>query len=142
MTNELSFGKVLLGKSTAEVVADAPEKQGPFHLLILGDFTGKKYHQSPSETPWHQRKPIAVDRDSFDELPGALKVHLDNLIAMPDGTSASLALEEFEDFEPDRLFQRLPLFDNLKSLNSRERSSFFVTRIRICPLHNPIGGNR
>jgi type VI secretion system protein ImpC len=81
----------------------APET--PFRILIAGDFSGRAWRENvpPSFTP------KMVDRDNFDEVLAGLRVALD-----VDGVP--LSFQELEDFHPDRLYNRVPLFQKLDAL--------------------------
>ena len=83
-----------------EPVAIDPDK--PFHILIAGDFSGKVDREGGNRT----FKPVAVNRDNFEEVFEDLEVSLD-LQGIP------LAFRELEDFHPDRLFEAVPLFGKL-----------------------------
>ncbi|MEX0792715.1 MAG: type VI secretion system contractile sheath large subunit [Pirellulaceae bacterium] len=107
------FSEVKVGAS----LAPAGEGRGakdPFHLLLIGNFRG-----SHPDTSAPLGKPIVVDRDNFYELPGQLGTRIDGMLASSDGQTESISFEELEDFEPDRLFERLALFENLRTLRRR-----------------------
>jgi type VI secretion system protein ImpC len=82
-----------------EPVERDPER--PFRILLIGNFSGR----APDEAP-RSIAPIAIDRDNFDEVLEDLGVTLDlNGIALP--------IRELEDFHPDRIYPRVPLFQQL-----------------------------
>ena len=60
------------------------------NYLVLGDFGGRA------------EAPMAIDRDIFD-----------GVLARMDVRVAGTQLRELDDFHPDRLFQRLPLFQEM-----------------------------
>ena len=72
----------------AVVVEDDP----PSNYLVLGDFGGRA------------AAPIAIDRDNFDGVLSRMDVRI-----------AGTQFRELDDFHPDRLFQRLPLFREFAS---------------------------
>ncbi|MBA2116230.1 type VI secretion system contractile sheath domain-containing protein [Bremerella alba] len=94
----------------------APEvnEKTPLHLLLIGNFRGTG-HQADRMSP----KPVSVDRDNLYELPEKLGVRLDGILASPDGQTEDIEFQEFEDFEPDELFEKLTLFENLRTLRRR-----------------------
>ena len=91
------------------------EKELPFVVGVLGDFTG-----NPSEPlkPFRERKFIQIDRDNFDEVmarmaPG-LNLIVDNTLA-GDGTQMQVKLrfDKLDDFEPAALVQQVPALAKL-----------------------------
>ncbi len=90
----------------------------PFHMLFLGDWCGHSARSSLNE-----RRPLAIDRDNFDEVLRRLDVTLD-LDFQGDGqTSLHLQFAELEDFHPDNLFQRVSLFSDLRDVRRRLSNS-------------------
>lgn len=94
----------------------APEvnEKTPLHLLLIGNFRGTG-HEADRKSP----KPVFVDRDNLYELPEKLGVRLDGILASADGQTENIEFQEFEDFEPDELFEKLTLFENLRTLRRR-----------------------
>jgi len=94
----------------------APEvnEKTPMHVLLVGNFRGTG-HQDDRQNP----KPVVVDRDNLYELPEKLGVRLDGILASADGQTEDIEFQEFEDFEPDELFEKLTLLENLRSLRRR-----------------------
>lgn len=94
----------------------APEvnEKTPLHLLLIGNFRGTG-HEDDRKSP----KPVFVDRDNLYELPEKLGVRLDGILASADGQTEDIEFQEFEDFEPDELFEKLTLFENLRTLRRR-----------------------
>ena len=96
-----SYADVNLGmEGGPEPVERDPER--PFRILLVGDFSGRdRAEASPSLAP------IAIDRDNFEEVLGDIGITLDlNGIELP--------LRELEDFHPDQIFPRVPLFKQLE----------------------------
>jgi type VI secretion system protein ImpC len=91
-------------------------EEPPFRMLVLGDWSGNSSKKDIAE-----RRPIEVDRDSFDELIGRLSSKLD--LTQPNGETLTLEFRELDDFHPDRIFERLPMFGRLRDLRSRLLSS-------------------
>ncbi len=85
----------------------------PFHVLLLGDFSGmtSKADEIPSSS-LSQRRPVEIDRDSFDDVMKKLKVGL--WLNFDDNSFLNLRFTELEDFHPDRIFQQVPLFAKLR----------------------------
>jgi type VI secretion system protein ImpC len=101
---EFSFD---LGRKAAP--GASARRRGPMRLLVLGDFSGR---------PSGERKPLA-DRPTH-------KVDIDNLDAVIARLAPRLALDagevdfaELEEFHPDALFARLPLFQALREARAK-----------------------
>jgi len=95
-----SYADVNLGmEGGPEPVERDPER--PFRILLVGDFSGRdRAEASPSLAP------IAIDRDNFDEV-------LEDIGITLDLNGIELSLRELEDFHPDQIFPRVPLFKQL-----------------------------
>ncbi|MEJ7849123.1 MAG: type VI secretion system contractile sheath large subunit [Pyrinomonadaceae bacterium] len=79
----------------------------PFRMLILGDWSGDGEKADPAS-----RRTIEVDRDNFDEVMARMRLRA-NL------GDISLEFADLDDFHPDQLFRRLPLFAELRDLRKR-----------------------
>lgn len=91
------------------------EPETPFHLLVLGDFSGRG--SRGHRTPLNARKPSLIDRDNFDEVlartnPG-LRLDFGNDECM------ELQFSELDDFHPDRLLERVAMFRKLREMRAR-----------------------
>ncbi|KMO10693.1 type VI secretion system contractile sheath small subunit [Methylobacterium platani] len=91
------------------------EKELPFVVGVLGDFTG-----DPTQPlkPFRDRKFIQIDRDNFDEVmarmaPG-LNLTVDNTLA-DDGTQLPVRLrfDKLDDFEPAEIVRQVPALAKL-----------------------------
>lgn len=112
MSGEDIMAEIQVGGSRSH----APEvnEKTPLHILLIGNFRGTG-HESDRQSP----KPDCVDRDNLYELPERLGVRLDGILASADGQTEDIEFQEFEDFEPDELFEKLTLFENLRTLRRR-----------------------
>ena len=83
-------------------------------ILILGDYSG----QYPEKPGLSSRKPNRVD---VDELDAVLRLIAPQLpITLDDGSGETLIeFRELEDFHPDSLYKRLPVFKTLRDLLGR-----------------------
>src|SRR5437773_965496 len=85
------------------------EKELPLKLLVTGDYNG-----TPDETPLSQRKPVSVDKDTFNEVLKKQNVNLsfqvpDKLSDNPKGElNVSLSFASMDDFGPERLAMQVP----------------------------------
>jgi type VI secretion system protein ImpC len=100
-----------LRRSTAR-----PEPDAPFHILILGDFSGRTSRGVVE--PLTGRRPLAVDRDEIDTVMRSLNIQL-RLPLGADGAAADLAIAELDDFHPDRILATQPLFAALQQMRRR-----------------------
>src|SRR3984957_18839534 len=84
-----------------------PEPETPFRILVAGNFSGGA---------GRYRRPIEIDRDTFDEVMERVAPELH----LPFGSSeVALAFREIDDFHPDRLFENLAPFQALRDLRAR-----------------------
>jgi type VI secretion system protein ImpC len=116
MAQKISFGTLFVGK-VPEVAPASHEEQGdtPLRVLILGKFSGRASDSAAL-------RPVAVDRDNLDAVLAKLKPTVTLPGIHPDGSAVEIAFEELDDFHPDRVFERLPLFDSLRDTRSRLQS--------------------
>ncbi len=86
-----------------------------FQLLVLGDWTanGEKAELS-------RRRPIEIDRDNFDDVMRGLGVKLE---VTAGARATELEFDSLDDFHPDEIFKRVPLFAELRDLRKRLRNS-------------------
>jgi len=84
-----------------------PEPDVPFRILVAGNFSGGASRM---------RKPVATDRDNFDDVLELFSPQLNLEFA-----KAPLAVHfhQLDDFHPDRLFERLPPFQSLRNLREQ-----------------------
>jgi type VI secretion system protein ImpC len=90
-------------------------EEPPFRILVLGDWSA-----DGEKRDFAGRKPIEIDRDEFDEVLGRLKVSLE--LDFDDGTILPLEFAELDDFHPDVIFRKVPMFSELRDLRKRLKS--------------------
>jgi type VI secretion system protein ImpC len=95
----------------ADVQTLEPE---PFRIAIFGDFSGRA-NRGTAETG-RSAGPIAIDRDNFDRVFAKLAPALH---IAGTGPQVSIRFDSLDDFHPDSLFRRLPLFATLRDLRTR-----------------------
>ncbi|HKX83583.1 MAG TPA: type VI secretion system contractile sheath large subunit [Pyrinomonadaceae bacterium] len=85
----------------------------PFRILCLGDWSAHG-----EKNPVDRRRPIEVDRDNFDEVMARLDTRLELQL---NGWAEPIFLEfkELDDFHPDRIFDSVPVFTELRELRRR-----------------------
>ena len=110
---------VFLNAGTLEDTAQAPRviEDRAYSIALLGDFSGRGSRRTDGDA---DRTPeaILVDRDNLDQVLARLSPVLRIPLSGSD-RGMDLAFEELEDFHPDRLFTRLPLFRELRDLRAR-----------------------
>src|SRR5690606_59105 len=96
----------------------------PLKLMVLGDFT-----QRVDERKIEDRKPISIDRNSFDEVLG--KQSLSLTVAVPnrlqedseDDLGVALRINSMSDFNPASLVEQVPELKKLMDLREIGRAS-------------------
>ncbi len=84
-----------------------PDSDTPFRIALLGDFTGRA-SRGLCDPTLSGRRFIAVDRDNFDAV-------LERMAPSLEG----IQFVDIDDFHPDRLYERLPIFGKLRALRDR-----------------------
>jgi len=105
MAEEFSFGKPEVRIGFGETAKEA-DVDDPFKLLLVGSFSGRK-------GSW---KPMRVDLDNLDTILSRLSPEVE----VPG--AGSLKFRELEDFHPDRIFERIPRFRDLRDAAERGAS--------------------
>lgn len=85
----------------------------PFHILFLGDWSGDGEGTT-------RRDPIEIDRDNYDEILAKLGTAVD--LDYEDGSVLRLEFSSLDDFHPDEIFSRVPLFADLRKLRKELNS--------------------
>lgn len=125
MAKPISFEKldISLTADMAETTGK-PTEETPFHMLILGDFSGRanRKTQDPGGLSTPSFRPLPVDFEHLDQLITRLNVQL-NLPALKEGgTTLSVVFQTLEDFHPDRLVQQGEALPALMRLHQRLRN--------------------
>jgi type VI secretion system protein ImpB len=99
------------------------QKELPFVVGVLGDFSGKPTEPLPS---LKDRKFVQIDRDNFDEVMGrmrpALSFKVDNTL---QGNGSEMLVElkfrSMDDFEPGAIADQIPAIKSLLEVRNRLR---------------------
>ncbi|REJ76419.1 MAG: hypothetical protein DWQ47_12505 [Acidobacteria bacterium] len=91
----------------------------PFHILFVGDYSGRSNHLFNSEEKLPVPVPIEIDRDNFEAVMGRLNVAITIEPAGTDTGRITLRFRSLDDFHPDKLFRNVPLFAELRDLRTR-----------------------
>lgn len=89
-------------------------EEPPFHILMLGPWSG-----DGESRPLADRGTLEIDRDNFDEVMGRLKTRVQ--LDFEDGANMVLDFSSLDDFHPDEIYKRVPLFAELRDLRKRLR---------------------
>ena len=89
----------------------------PFRMLVLGDWSG-----DAARPDLAARGPVMVDRDNFDAVMDRFGASLNLHIHGEGSDPIELRFSELEDFHPDRIFDQVPLFSDLRDLRRRLKS--------------------
>src|ERR1017187_5423214 len=84
-----------------------PDPDTPFRILVAGNFSGGASRI---------RKPIAIDRDNFDDVLALFSPELNLEFAK---APLEIQFRQLADFHPDRLFERLLPFQSLRNLREQ-----------------------
>lgn len=119
--------------SVAIDVAERPEKAAPidpdepFRILVAGNFSGGA---------GKNRRRIEIDRDNFDEVMALMAPEL----RLPfGGVEVPVKFKELDDFHPDQLLAKLPIFQKLRELRKRlaNPATFAAAAAELEPRANP-----
>lgn len=112
-----------------EIGGAIEQKDLPFVLGVLGDFSGHPAEQLPR---LKDRKLIEIDRDNFDQILAGMKPRLayrvNNTLAGDDSKiNVELRFNSLDDFEPDRVVQQVEPLRRL--IEARQRLSDLLSRM-------------
>jgi type VI secretion system protein ImpC len=128
MAMQFSSGKTDFELTTS--FKPAPEQtpeQKPFCIAVMADFSGRGNRGlCQTGAPIAARRWTLVDVDNFEKLPEKLGAELHIPIGDSEGPSLTVRFGELDDFHPDRIFDRLEVFQKLKLIrkNLHDPSSF------------------
>jgi type VI secretion system protein ImpC len=116
MAKRSSFSEVSIDVATGrEKSPSAPEPETPFRIAILGDFSGRS--NRGLQEPVAGRRAVLVDRDNFDEVLARSGVELN--LGLAAGGELVLRFASLDDFHPDRIFERVELFRELRGAREK-----------------------
>ena len=121
MATHFSLEKTGLELSTLTSFAPAKIRdKTPFRIAILADFSGRG-NRGLGEVSLSlaSHRLIPVDVDNIEELPAKLGTEIHVPIGNEDGPRVAIRFCELDDFHPDRIFERLEIFQKLKASRNR-----------------------
>ena len=107
MPRSADYARVELETGEQPEPLPPPDSDTPFRILLMGDFSGRA-GRGICDPSLRGRRPILVDRDNFDQVMEKLRVEL-----------PSVRFAGLDDFHPDSLWRRLPVFASLRALRER-----------------------
>jgi len=118
MAERFSFGEVNLDVSVGRDQAPyQAEPDTPFRIAILGDFSGRANRGiCEAGAGLAKRRAVSLDRDNFDDVLTKLGASIDLPL---DDSPLSLRFAELDDFHPDRIFERVGIFQKLRQTRER-----------------------
>ena len=102
-----------------DAVDARPEVEAPFCIALFGDFSGRGHRESAAGGALATREIVLVDRDNLDETIGRLRPELRVPLQGTRDPAVRVQFRDFEDFHPDRLYERLPVFEGVRELRRR-----------------------
>ena len=116
-SNQHQFGlDVNLGKGGEA----RPLDDTPFRLGVLGDFSGRASRGLlGNSAEIAARKSVRVDRDDLDEAIRELAPSLHLALAGPDQPRVAVRFTALDDFHPDQIVEKVPLFREMHALRKR-----------------------
>jgi type VI secretion system ImpC/EvpB family protein len=103
--------------TTPERDARRLDDEAPMRILVFGDFSARGAGPAREGDDYAKRRPIAVDVDTIDQ---ALRRFA------PQYATASgdkIAFGEIDDFHPDALYRKVPVFERLRDLRQRMQNA-------------------
>ncbi|HEX8098274.1 MAG TPA: type VI secretion system contractile sheath large subunit, partial [Pyrinomonadaceae bacterium] len=121
MSKTFSFDKPEVNLvSTMEETAGTPEPDTPFRVALLGDWSGRASRGlSSAVSESGALRPLLVDRDNLDDVMKRLGVEVRLKPDGAGGAHVTLRFKDIDDFHPDRIFERLEVFDALRRTRGR-----------------------
>jgi len=91
----------------------------PFLVLLAGDYSGRANLARTTDAVLRAPSPIEVDRDNFEDVLKRLNVGI-RIEPGGEGTGIiPLNFTSLDDFHPDNIFKRVPLFADLRDVRKR-----------------------
>jgi type VI secretion system protein ImpC len=121
-----------VGKKRIDTTED-PER--PFRILLIGDFSGRASRGVSQNLAG--RKPVMIDRDNFDQV--MEKYSVDVHLPVERGEPIALRFRELDDFHPDRLYNSLKMFHDLRDLRDtlEDPAAFKAAAAKLRPTPQP-----
>lgn len=117
--------------SSDEGTFSKPAADAPFRMAVMGDFTGRMNRNVAASL--QDRRPVRIDRDEYEAVLARLSPELHLAFEEAGDAAVHIRIREPDDFHPDRLFETLPVFQELrqtlKDLDDPRRFEHAAARI-------------
>jgi len=125
MARPSSFANVEIETGERSQRVEPREPDLPFHIAVLGDFSGRE-NRGVLDARLQGRKAVLIDRDNFEDVIGRFAPELHLPLGGPDGPRISIRFIGLDDFHPDRIFERLKIFQALRDTREKlnDRATF------------------
>ena len=94
---------------------DRPDSERAFRILVIADFSGRESRGVLD--PLTDRKPVRVDLDRLDDLPGELGAR----VRLPQRGGVEIGLSCIDDLHPDEIYDACEVFAALRDLRKQAR---------------------
>lgn len=102
-----------------ETEATPVPEDPPFHILFMGDYSGRENFAQTIEASLPDFKTLEIDRDNFEDVMKRLNISLRLDLSGEGQEVLALQFRELDDFHPDRIFQQVSLFSDLRDTRKR-----------------------
>ena len=116
------------------------DSDAPPRILIMADFSGRGQREPTTAGLDLAHRPLlAVDADRLDAVMARLEPKLRLPLATASGADLMVGFTQLDDFHPDRLYQRLDLFQALRHARARllDPAHFAQAAAELAPLAAP-----
>ncbi|HMF57219.1 MAG TPA: type VI secretion system contractile sheath large subunit [Pyrinomonadaceae bacterium] len=96
------------------------DSETPFRIALMGDWSGRANRGLSASTgelaAW---RPLLIDRDNLDRVLAKLGARLHLPLSGDGNLSLTIQFNSLEDFHPDRIFERVEMFELLRRTRAR-----------------------
>src|SRR5262245_59875113 len=118
MTKPISFGKLDVGLTTGPSSGPATARRDePLRIPVLGNFRGDA--GSGWATKYVCRRHVRLDLHNLDDVIAKLEPQFRLSVTRADAGTATFRFAALDDFHPNPLYQKVEVFDHLRSLRRR-----------------------
>jgi len=96
-----------------------PRSDEGFSIALFGDFSGRAHRDSDVARARATSEPILVDRDNLEEVLALLRPELHVPLHRDDAPVLRVQFSSLDDFHPDHMYERLPLFEGVRALRTQ-----------------------
>jgi len=121
MRDRLSDHRIQVDLSVDPRAVDArPDVDAPFCIALFGDFSARAHRGSiDAGGTIATRESLLVDRDNLDDVLAGLRPELRVPVGDERDFAVRIEFQTLDDFHPDRLYERLPVFEGVRELRRR-----------------------